>query len=547
MDSPTRIGEKQNSVKHTKKGSHKRQKRAQKSTKPVVAVEDEEITYAMEKDPNHKGGLKPIPSGPGSVDEYDLDVIQLDDGKRRQKPLEKADKAERSEACRTFCQCGRLLAQCATVWTLVLLAMLARVLDLVQGILTGGVPAVILTGIQSVPPAAELLLRLVNGDPKRQKGNWSLNCPSTIKLVRPFGSSAPSDDPYEYFGGILPLGYKERPFWLPPQNKAVVIAPNCPNRIRNIILKEWPVSIPILCGSSARGQPAISLDGKALLAPDPEIERALDEWSSLIYSQLWYFFNWFRCKPRRWKKCFERSKEYRPTAEVGGRVYRAADDEAVILSLALSLFCSFLYFATNKMGWLTVAEAEQTFQEVWRAVLPESAKSEEKIVQDREAVTAAGFYAFLAGYLDQNHSLIVFKNARCTKDSVAALRSISSKDLLVLPRNLTLQALCRECPGLGVDTTQGNWEAALQRALLDAGVDLRTEGKDISWRYGFYPDGQVPKGGQAKLPCLGIPVDGLPDEVLALLHSVFGDGFGEVGGENSLEPVAEVESAGDEA
>lgn len=63
---------------------------------------------------------------------------------------------------------------------------------------------------------------------------------------------------------------------------------------------------------------------------------------------------------------------------------------------------------------------------------------------------------------------------------------------------------------------------------MAAGVPLRTEGKDTSWRYTFYDKGKAPQGQSDKLPCLSLPLTELPHEVLNQLTSLFGDQFGNI-------------------
>ena len=91
---------------------------------------------------------------------------------------------------------------------------------------------------------------------------------------------------------------------------------------------------------------------------------------------------------------------------------------------------------------------------------------------------------------------------------------------LTLPRAATFQAYAAggKAPA----------DVDLQRALMEAGVPLRTEGKDTSWRYAFYTRGQAPQGQSDKLPCLSLPLAELPHEVLNRLTALFGDQFGSI-------------------
>lgn len=62
--------------------------------------------------------------------------------------------------------------------------------------------------------------------------------------------------------------------------------------------------------------------------------------------------------------------------------------------------------------------------------------------------------------------------------------------------------------------------------MLEWQIELRTEGDDITWRYKFYAKGQAPKGEKEKLPCIGIPVRRLPEEIRKLLPDGSDSGSG---------------------
>ena len=80
---------------------------------------------------------------------------------------------------------------------------------------------------------------------------------------------------------------------------------------------------------------------------------------------------------------------------------------------------------------------------------------------------------------------------------------------------------------------------------MEAGVPLRTEGKDTSWRYAFYAKGKAPQGQSDKLPCLSLPLAELPLEVQSELVKLLGDRFGSLLSHLGEESGAEAENGGE--
>ena len=83
------------------------------------------------------------------------------------------------------------------------------------------------------------------------------------------------------------------------------------------------------------------------------------------------------------------------------------------------------------------------------------------------------------------------------------------------------------------------WEVTLQRTILNWGVPVKTEGDDISWRFPYYDPETVPEKQRSKLPCLGFPVDMLPDNIQKWIKTAFGDVFGQADHENLPDVASE--------
>ena len=127
------------------------------------------------------------------------------------------------------------------------------------------------------------------------------------------------------------------------------------------------------------------------------------------------------------------------------------------------------------------------------------------------------FDDFLPDYLRGNAARVVEEPGHA--DTVARIHTVNkTTPSLTLPRAATFKAYAAGGEALA--------DVDLQRLLMEAGVPLRTEGKDLSWRYAFYARGRAPQGQSDKLPCLSLPLAELPHEVLGKLAELFGDRFG---------------------
>lgn len=201
----------------------------------------------------------------------------------------------------------------------------------------------------------------------------------------------------------------------------------------------------------------------------------------------------------------------------GGRTCSTSQGERELWITALALVILFLSWAARKAGLLTEAEATALKVQYAKWLHPDGPQPPVDGAVD--LAQPKTFYTFLLAYLRDNADRVTEEPGRA--DTAARIHMVNrSTPSLTLPRAATFQAYAagREAPG----------DVDLQRALMAAGVPLRTEGKDTSWRYTFYGKGKAPQGQSDKLPCLSLPLTELPHEVLNQLTSLFGDQFGSI-------------------
>lgn len=385
-------------------------------------------------------------------------------------------------------------------------------------------PSVQITGMLRFPESVGDLLRAIQGSEKWSGDGWHLHRPWVIRPLYRVGASGPETSVYRYAGGKLTtlVGEKKR-FWAPYAGYAVAFTPDLPNQVRQAVLKVSPLSLPITASAADR-QLVVKLAVDDLAYQTPDDVPALRDTSSVIRQ----FVRWLEKgnHAQRWIDTVR--------ANGGGRTCSTSQGERELWIAVLSLLTLFLDWAARKADLLTEAEATSLKVQYEKWLHPDGPQSP---VDGAASLTQPKvFYDFLLAHLRDNADRVIEEPGRA--NTVARIHTVNkTTPSLTLPRATTFRVYAAggEAPA----------DVDLQRALMEAGVPLRTEGKDTSWRYAFYARGQAPQGQSDKLPCLSLPLTELPDKVLSQLTALFGDRFcsilpatgedadpeGEIGGE----------------
>lgn len=365
-------------------------------------------------------------------------------------------------------------------------------------------PSVQIVGMLRLPASIGDILRAVQGPEKWAGDGWHLRRPWVIRALYRVGASGPEASVYRYAGGKLStlMGEKKR-FWAPYANCAVAFAPDLPAPVRQAILKASPLTVPISASAVDR-QLAVKLTVDGLSYRSPDDTPALRDASPVIRQ----FVRWLEKgdHAQRWVDAIR--------ANGGGHNCSTAHGEHELWISALALVTLFLDWASRKAELLT-EEAATALKVRYAAWLhPDGPQSPVDGAVDLAQPKA--FYDFLLAYLRDNADRVTEEPGHA--NTVARLHTVNKvAPSLTLPRAATFKAYAAggEAPA----------DVDLQRVLMEAGVPLRTEGKDLSWRYTFYAKGQAPQGQREKLPCLSLPLAELPHEVLGRLTELFGDRF----------------------
>ena len=365
-------------------------------------------------------------------------------------------------------------------------------------------PSVQITGMLRLPESVGDLLRAIQGSEKWSGDSWHLHRPWVIRPLYRIGASGPETNVYRYAGGKMKTfsGCKVR-FWAPYAGCAVAFAPDLPVSVRQAILKASPLILPI-AASTADRQSVVKMAVEDLAYRSPDDAPALRDTSPVVRR----FVRWLEKDDhaQRWLDAIR--------ANGGGRTYSASHGERELWIAALALVILFLDWVVQKAGLLTEAEATAHKVQYAEWLHPDGPQPPADGVAS--LIQPKAFYDFLLAYLRDNADRVT--EAPGHANTLARLHTVNKiTPSLTLPRAATFRAYAagREAPA----------DVDLQRALMAAGVPLRTEGKDTSWRYAFYARGQAPQGQHAKPPCLSLPLAELPREVLDKLMELFGNRF----------------------
>ena len=489
----------------------------------VLEIPEHLIIPCIRQRKNHYAPLSAEVCG-DSPDRLRQDAIPLDAPSPVR--LSRLNWDELHRACLLLCTAHQSIQAPQAAAVLLLLLCLSQVMDLALPHLPG-VPTIFITNTTDIPSALKQMTAVVCGPESFKGKNFHLKRPSYLQAVVPLGAAAPSCNMEKYLGGCCRLEWGEKVhFWL-PLCRAAILSPNLPSSVRKQILDSSPLMLPLTLGSGkgSGARPVFLLDGKQFEAYAPDRLSALRESSPIIQSQLGAFVSWMRAKKKRQRKWIDGSADFLPTTQVGRFVQHGSDDNTRVLSIALSLFRQFLWFASAKAGWLTADEARHILRDYWQLVLPESVPSGSSESTPLSWDSPAAFWRFLNEYIAESSRSISTEGAPVSGGIVGVLHRLASgESFLIFPRTLLLQAYMGWLSAKGGRTLAqtGRWEAQVQTAIQGWGVPLKREGDDISWRFSFYQSHQAPQGLKEKLPCLAFPLDQLPQEIVGSLESSLG-------------------------
>lgn len=279
-----------------------------------------------------------------------------------------------------------------------------------------------------------------------------------------------------------------------------------------------PLAIPILTGQTPKAEqrPVVNL-GELPFCEEEELDLA----ERPILWAICKFQRHLRKKASRCQSLAHAALTFLPPS--GARSYQQA--EVWCLAYALAAFQKFLDFSVS-CDWISEEDAQAIFDRFRNAVFPSLPGTSEENSAAVQIDYASRFWDFLEAFLSSSCGLVGPGEER-TQATRAAITSIGQDFFLVLPRESALNEfrVWLDHHGIAWPSYGKTWAAKVQQDLMNAGVPLKTEKNDISFRYAFFAKGRAPEGSKEKLHCLAIPLPQLPDTLKELLHQQFGSNW----------------------
>lgn len=437
-----------------------------------------------------------------------------------------------SDACQKLCDFPKAVEGTKAAATLLLLVLLCQAAHL----LVEHLPAIPLLCLDAAPravrPVLQTLLTAIQG-PEQWKGcDWKLRRPWIVQTKLRLGESKPSSRLFDYIGGTyLDTSWEKRKFCFPFLDSAMVLMPELPNALYKQLVELSPLAMPIVFGEKKGSNihPVLNLSRSNLDAYDNQMLEQLNELAEDCRYGIISFLEWFHNKKKHieaWKSGID---VFRPVVQKGRFQCSVSDPLTDSLCAALSFFQQYLYFASQKRGWLTPEMAEESLHWYWRLVLPESAPATDKQSENISSLAydaPSCFYQFLTEhYLPTYHSQIL-QEPKGTPETMGLLHCIGDGPChLIAPRSSFLKAYrlwLEERHITAFSLSEQKAEAAVQRRLCDMGVPLKHENNNpATWRYLFHKIDKT-KSNPKTIPCFALPIPELPEEV----QTVFGRYFG---------------------
>lgn len=423
---------------------------------------------------------------------------------------------------------------------LLLLVLLSQVATLLAIDGLSPLPIIILPAdANAILPALHTLLVAIQGFGKWKGSGWHLDRQWVLSVkYSHLGDTYPSINIMDYIGGKFKdfRGDKWR-FCFPYCSSTVLLLPRLPEMIQADIIQYSPLALFIqFKGQQSRKQTVrdcFDWHDEPLDCVDDQKLKDFAKRAEGIYSLVSMFLDWFYPSKKRIKSWQASSDRFRPKIRQNSYLKPDHSIQTDMLCLSLSLLECFLTYATRKAQWLTEEEAEQILQNYWKLSLPESYEMNHcktpyvsGMAIEHNFSDPDLFYTFLVEHYLTTYQDQIITGNRGYAGTMALRRQSEGTNDWVVPRLIFLQKyeewLLQE-GGTPFAHTSPNWDATVQRRLLEAGIPLRGESNNPStWRYQFYDKST----GKGKDPCLALIHDKLPEHIQKRLNSLIGQHSG---------------------
>jgi hypothetical protein len=408
-----------------------------------------------------------------------------------------------------------------------LVFFMSRMMDVTHSLLSG-TPLVHLEGTSLMPEMLKHINQITFGATVVEGKDWRVQRPFYLESFTPLGRFAPSTDVGAYVGGR----WKRTHFWVPYHNCSVIMAPNLPPTVQKTIVSHSPLMIPVLLGKgrSNDSRPIVTLSGASFEHYNAELLEHFKEQLPLMNALINQFLLWLRRKDKRMRHWKEDISSFYPTHQDGQYTHVLRSHETTIYAAALALWKHFLLYASEKEAWISHDIARDLLSRYWELVLPNSSPTSPKAasVQGRAWDMPELFWEFLVKYSGENKEKISDFNEVRNSATVACLHKLPQGPHIIFPREQVFDAYLSwlNIAQIPAPTYGGTRETSMLHSLLNNGISVKTEGNDITYRFGFYAGTKASSSNKGKCPCLAFPIASIPSEVLSALEGAIGKSLG---------------------
>ena len=336
-------------------------------------------------------------------------------------------------------------------------------------------------------PLVQLAL-LIGGAEHWSGDDWQVHLPTRLGAHVSFGTACVANRWTDY--AYTEIQLRHRTIRLPQayRDRAVLIESSFPPALQRIFVDQDPLVIPVWLNGKcpSRDGLILDLDGTAFFSYDSELYDFILSCSDDMAAVFELFIHDVQHK-KRWRRTLRESFRSLDISEQDGRfVKRNASAECCVKAAMLAAWETLLRWSIEK-GLCAEDAANETLFAVWAAILPETCPKSQNSDCVMRLEDATTLIRFLAEYVGETTVA-----SEWTNGCKAICREVSGEQLLILPREQTVQALLAWAEPQQIDLSfakeykPAELPAKLQRVWsADAPGLLKDGGRDVTWKYGI--------------------------------------------------------------
>lgn len=331
------------------------------------------------------------------------------------------------------------------------------------------------------------MIRLIGGAESWKGNGWSTELPTCLCARHSFGQATVASRWTDYTRTEVRLRNRTVQLRTRYVDRAVLILSSFPASLQRTFHEEQPFAIPLFAMSKTptRTDATLSLDGSISCTYEQTLFDHMKDCTDELMAECEAFIRTVH-KKKRWRQALlEAFQQHCIIGRGADYVKCAADADRRVHAAMLAVLE--IWFR-----WLIDTDrcAEETANErhmrVWATILPETYPKPAGDSESEFRVESLG--TFLC-FLDEQLTTMRVSD-HVGEGSMAVVREVGSEKLLILHRELTVNALLDWAKARQVDCTfidgrkSGEIPAKLQRAWMTEAPDLfKDGGRDVTWKY----------------------------------------------------------------